>query len=119
MKNIYMIVLAGIIYISGYSQTDEETQIGTTYYDFQTLRTIQNRAYQFNDGTIGTVWNMGFNFPQFSDMGIGYNYYDGDEWNDDPTSSIVSQWATNPSYAPCLENGEMLFYETIDGIGFS
>ena len=54
----------------------EET-IGNTYYDLQTWRAMQNRIFYFDDGSIGAVWNMGMNLPNFNDMSIGYNYYDG------------------------------------------
>lgn len=121
MKRIILLGLCILLIVSIKAQDkaiNEEDIIGITYYDFHTLRTVQNRIYSFDDGTIGSVWNLGQNFPQFTDLRIGYNYFDGSSWAPQ-TTVITSQWARHPSYAPCLVNGELVAYETLDGIGFS
>ena len=38
---------------------DEEDIIGTTWYDLQTNKALQNRIWCYDDGTIGAVWTMG------------------------------------------------------------
>ncbi|MCD4746667.1 MAG: hypothetical protein K8R58_10245, partial [Bacteroidales bacterium] len=119
MKKFAVLFLFILIISSALAQDSkfvDETVIGETYYDLQTWRSMQNRIYHFNDGTIGTVWNMGFNYPQFPDMGIGYNYFDGNNWSDWPFQSITSQWATNPSYAPFGENGEIVVCQGQNGL---
>ena len=63
MKKIYFRFLLGILIWNlsvQQTMTQEETQIGSTLYDLQTLRTMQNRIFRFNDGSIGAVWNMRF-----------------------------------------------------------
>lgn len=95
---------------------DKDLTIGNTYYDLQTWRTLQNRMYNFDDGTKGAVWNMGMDFPNFPDLGIGYNYYDGNSWGPDPWQSITSDWAINPSYTAYLENGEMIASQGENGL---
>jgi len=45
-----------------------------------------------DDETTGAVWNQGFNYPGFDDLGVGYNYYDGNSWGDYPEGSITSSW---------------------------
>jgi hypothetical protein len=41
----------------------EEILIGGTVYDTQTNSAVANRIYAYPDGTIGTVWTMGFTAP--------------------------------------------------------
>jgi len=95
--------------------TDEEI-IGSTFYDLQTWRTMQNRIFHFDDHTKGTVWNMGLDYPNFPDLGVGYNYYDGSGWGLYPSQSITSGWAINPSYTAYLENGEMCASQGENGL---
>ncbi len=94
----------------------DEDIIGNTYYDLQTWRTMQNRIFVFDDGTKGSVWNMGMDYPNFPDLGIGYNYFDGSEWGTYPTQSITSGWAVNPSYTAYLENGEICVSQGENGL---
>lgn len=85
--------------------TDE---IGTTWYDLQTNRTIQNRIHVFDDGTIGAVWTMGFDYYAFPERGTGYNYFDVENWQPQPTERIEDVRTGWPSYAPFGENGEII-----------
>jgi hypothetical protein len=121
MKRIITLAIVILITISGFPQNESiqsENVLGIAYYDFYCSRTIQNRLYRFEDGTIGAVWNMGQNYPLFPDLGIGYNFFDGASWGPQ-TTTVTSQWSRHPSYAPCLENGELVAYETLESIGFS
>ncbi|MCD4683833.1 MAG: T9SS type A sorting domain-containing protein [Bacteroidales bacterium] len=120
MKKLNLLFIALLITIFSLGQdevlTPTEEIIGNTFYDLQSWRTMQNRIFYYDDGTIGAVWNMGMNFPNFPDLGIGYNYYDGDEWGVYPVQSITSGWAINPSYTAYLENGEMCVSQGNDGL---
>ncbi len=86
-----------------------EQDIGITVFDSQTNRLLAHRFYRYEDGTMGAVWTMGMEDPDFPDRGTGYNYYNGTEWGPVPTSRIESFRAGWPSYAPFGNNGEMFF----------
>ncbi len=60
-------------------KTPTEDIIGDTWYDLQSNSSMQNRIFVYDDGTIGGVYTLGFDFPNFADRGTGYNFYDGDE----------------------------------------
>jgi hypothetical protein len=72
---------------------------------------MQNRIYYYNDGTIGAVWNLAFDFSTWDDLGVGYNYFDGSNWGDWPVQSITSDIAINPSYTKFGNNGEIVASE--------
>lgn len=85
-----------------------ETEVGDTWYDRQANSTNQNRIFLYEDGTIGVIWILGYDNPGFNDRGTGYNFYDGDQWDDFPIERIESQRCGWPSYAPLGENGEII-----------
>lgn len=92
-----------------YKSMLEESEIGSTYYDLQSNRGMQERIYLHDDGTIGAVWTRG---PQVNpggpDRGTGYNYFDGSEWGPDPSEAVdAGEQAGWPSYATFGENGEV------------
>jgi len=91
-----------------YKSILDETEIGTTFYDVQSNRSMQERIYLHDDGTIGAVWTRGpEGNPSGPDRGTGYNYFDGNAWGPDPTSAIdPGEQAGWPSYATFGENGE-------------
>ncbi|MCD4746927.1 MAG: T9SS type A sorting domain-containing protein [Bacteroidales bacterium] len=91
-----------------------ENIIGKTEYDLQTNKSVQNRIYYHNDGTIGAVWTMGFDPPSFNLRGTGYNYFDGNTWDPEPTVRIEDEWSGWPSYAPLGENGEIVINHSWD-----
>ncbi len=83
--------------------------IGMTYYDLQTMASIQKRIHVFDDGTIGVVWTLGYDYPNFSDdRGSGYNYFDGENWAPFPSERLESDRSGWPEYAPFGENGEII-----------
>lgn len=86
----------------------EENEIGNTWYDIQTNKSMQKRIYLHNDGTMGAVWTRGpEGNPGGADRGTGYNYFDGDEWGPFPTEAIESgAQAGWPSYTTFGESGE-------------
>lgn len=94
----------------------EEEIIGNTYYDVQTTRSMQTRIHYFNDGTVGITYNIMNNLPPYNDFGIGYNYYDGTNWDPYPTQSITSGIAIKPSYSKFGANGEIVVSEGANGL---
>lgn len=86
----------------------EETQIGDSWYDWQTNASMQNRLYYFDDGTFGGTWMNGYNYDQFDDRGTAYTYYDGNEWDDFPVTRVESQRSGWGNYWPLGENGEII-----------
>jgi hypothetical protein len=66
--------------------TISNTQLGTTEYDLQSNKCVQNRVVKHPDGTISAAWTMGTG--TFTDRGTGYNYYDGTAWQAIPTARI-------------------------------
>ena len=82
--------------------------IGTTYYDLQSNKGVQNRVYRHDDGTIGAVWTMGIEASAFPDRGTGYNYYDGTAWGPASTERIESIRCGWPSYSPLGPGGELV-----------
>ncbi len=119
MKKNYLRFLLGILILSlsvQQTMTQEETQIGSTLYDLQTLRAMQNRIFRFNDGSIGAVWNMDNFFPVPNNLGIGYNYFDGYNWGAGSNFPITSGWAINPSYTDYGENGELCVSQGQNGL---
>ena len=111
-----LVVFSIVLLAQDKNLTLNDEIIGSTYYDLQTWRTLQNRFWRFDDGTRGAVWNMGMDFPNFPDLGIGYNYYDGSLWGTYPGQSITSGWAINPSYTAYGENGEICVSQGEDGL---
>jgi hypothetical protein len=100
---------ATIKYVSG-----NQAFIGGTVYDLQTTGIIGNRVFLFDDGTVGAVWTMGMESPQFPDKGTGYNYFDGSSWSVQPYLTIESARAENPSYTAWGTNGEAIASHSCD-----
>ena len=90
----------------------EEEQIGNTVTDNQANGSTDNRVYLYEDGTIVATWIRGISSSLFPDRGTGYNYFDGNTWDDWPEERIETQWCGWPSYAPLGENGEMVVSHT-------
>lgn len=110
----------------GSAAAPSETLIGTTWYDFQSNASLNNRFYRYEDGTMAAVYTMGFESSTFPDRGTGYNYYNGTEWGPAATSRIESLRTGWPSYSPLAEGGELvlchnyptnLVYNVRDAVG--
>lgn len=86
----------------------EENKIGNTWYDIGSNRSMQNRVYLHDDGTIGAVWTYGpEGNPGGVNRGTGYNYFDGNAWGDLPAQAIeTGAKAGWPSYTMWGESGE-------------
>ncbi|MBE9491606.1 MAG: T9SS type A sorting domain-containing protein [Bacteroidetes bacterium] len=89
----------------------DEHIIGTTFWDFQTHNSLQNRIHRYDDGSIGAVWIRGMDHAaSFPDVGTGYNFYDGTEWGPMPESRLesVNFKYCMPNYAPLGADGEIV-----------
>lgn len=62
----------------------------TINYDFQTNSSMQRRINIHNDGSMSATWIMSFD-ESTSDRGTGYNYFDGNAWDTQPSSRIESE----------------------------
>ncbi|MEN8225367.1 MAG: T9SS type A sorting domain-containing protein, partial [Bacteroidota bacterium] len=87
-----------------------ETTIGITWYDLQSNRSVKNRMFRYDDGSIAATWTMGMEASSYPDRGTGYNYFDGTTWGWGPTpeeriESIRCGW---PSYSPLGPEGELV-----------
>lgn len=85
-----------------------EYQTMTTYYDLQSNSALGNRIAVWPDGTaaVTATWDYSGNVS-FPDRGTGYNYYDGNDFGDEPVvrqEPMKSGW---PSIATCGD-GEVL-----------
>ncbi len=63
--------------------------IGLTQYDLQSNASIDDRLVGSGDA-ISAGWNMSLETGSFPDRGTGYNFFDGDDWEDQPYESIES-----------------------------
>ncbi|MBN3035133.1 MAG: T9SS type A sorting domain-containing protein [Bacteroidales bacterium] len=86
----------------------DESEIGQTFYDLQSNKTVSNRIYYFDDGTIGTVWTYGMEATTYNDRGAGYNYFDGTAWGPWPTARVEGEKCGWPAYGPLGEDGEII-----------
>ncbi len=82
--------------------------VGETWYDLQSNSSVSNRIHAFDDGTIGATWTRGMTPTGYADRGTGYNYFDGNSWGAYPTERIEDVRTGWPTYAPYLENGEIV-----------
>ncbi|MCD4730277.1 MAG: T9SS type A sorting domain-containing protein [Bacteroidales bacterium] len=101
-----------------------EDIIGNTYFDLQSNSSMQNRIFAYDDGTMGGVFTLGFDFPGFNDdRGTGYNYYDGSSWGAWPTERLEDDRTGWCAYSAWGESGEInvIHYAgaAIMGVAFS
>lgn len=80
----------------------------TTNYDLQSNSALGNRIAVWPDGTASVVasWDHSWN-SSFPNRGTGYNYYNGYNFGNQPTSRIESEKTGWPTIA-ALGNGEIL-----------
>ncbi len=86
----------------------DEYLIMTTYYDLQSNSAIGNRMTTWPDGTVSAVatWDMsGTN--AYPDRGAGYNYYDGNNFGEEPSARIEPEKSGWPTIA-AIGNGEIM-----------
>ncbi len=119
MKKLYttFILILYACFCLCQSLPPDEVDIGDTWYDVQTTRSMQNRVFCFEDNTIGATWNCGF--MDYNYVGIGYNYYNGEAWDAFAQQTITSGPAKNPSYTKFMENGEVVVSEGANVLYFN
>ena len=89
-----------------------ETDIMMTTYDLQSNNLVCNRMYRFADGTVGATATFSAMTTGFSDRGTGYNYFDGENWGDQPEARLESVKTGWPSYFQYGDNGEIAVAHT-------
>jgi len=85
----------------------DEVIMGETIHDIQTYGSLQKRMHAYQDGTIGAIWMMAFDIPDWTDRGTGYNFYDGNNWGPYPSVRLETMRTGYPCYVPFGENGEI------------
>ena len=97
------------------SRETSEYQVMTTNYDLQSNSALGNRIATWADGTASVVtsWDHSWN-TSFPNRGTGYNYYNGYNFGNQPSSRIESEKSGWPSIA-AIGNGEILASHTSSG----
>ena len=87
----------------------EDGETMYTYYDLQSNSWVSNRMYQLPDGSVGVVATMSHQSNQSAtDRGTGYNFYNGEEWQEQPEARVEDRRTGWPSIAQWGERGEIL-----------
>ncbi len=89
------------------SRVDFETMV--TQMDLQSNAFVANRMWRFDDGSVGVVTTFPSNG---SDRGTGYNFYDGNEFGEQPDVRIEGIKTGWPSYCQYGPNGELVMAHT-------
>jgi len=97
--------------------TISNNQIGTTEYDLQTNKSVQNRLVKHPDGTISAAWTMGTG-SGFPDRGTGYNYFNGTAWQAFPTARIENVRTGFPSMT-VADSNEVVIAHTATGLNMA
>lgn len=95
----------------------DENIIFSTLYDLQSAGSLSNRLIMWDDETMAAVATFGLEATSFSDRGTSYNYFDGNLWDEIPTSRIESIRSAFPSIAKLGTNGEILVSHNTEGSG--
>ena len=72
--------------------------IGLTQYDLQTNAAIDDRLVG-SGSAVSAGWNMSLETGTFPDRGTGYNFFDGEVWEEQPYERIESVRCGWPSIA--------------------
>ena len=80
-----------------------------TYYDLQSNQYVANRMYQLPNGSVAVAATLSYEPNQTaSDRGSGYNFFNGEEWGEEPEGRVEPFKTGWPSIAQWGENGEIL-----------
>ena len=80
-----------------------------THYDLQSNQYVANRMYQLPNGSVAIAATMSHeNNQTASDRGTGYNFYNGEDFLDQPEERVEPFKTGWPSIAQWKENGEIL-----------
>ena len=87
----------------------EDTETMWTTYDLQSNGWCSNRMYQLPNGSVGVVASFSHDFYQTAyDRGTGYNFYNGEEWQEQPEGRVEDMRTGWPTIAQWGDNGEIL-----------
>ena len=90
-------------------QSMEDGETMTTTYDLQSNSWCSNRMYQLPNGSVGIVCTFSQQEnQQATDRGTGYNFYDGEMWQDMPEARIEEMRTGWPTIAQWGETGEIM-----------
>ena len=90
-------------------QDMEDAEAIWTNYDLQSNQYVANRMYQLPNGNVAVTATMSHEANQTaSDRGTGYNFYNGNDWNDMPETRVEPFKTGWPSIAQFGSNGEIL-----------
>ena len=96
------------VVVNRYSDMDDAETMWT-HYDLQSNQYVANRMYQMPNGSVAIAATMSHEANQTaSDRGTGYNFFDGEDWGNQPDARIESFKTGWPSIAQLGENGEIL-----------
>jgi hypothetical protein len=85
----------------------EEWETMTTIYDLQSNSMLGNRIATWPDGSVAVTATWSSDESPYNTRGTGYNYFNGEEFGDQPTARVEDAKRGWPSIAP-LGNGEVL-----------
>ncbi|MCR5645972.1 MAG: hypothetical protein K6F96_06245, partial [Bacteroidales bacterium] len=87
----------------------EDAETMETTYDLQSNQYVANRMFQRSDGAVAVVATMSHEDNlTASDRGTGYNFFNGNNWDDQPDARIESFKTGWPSIAQWGERGEIV-----------
>ena len=90
-------------------QDIEDGETIMTMYDLQSNHFCSNRMYELDNGSAAVVCTFSHEANQTaSDRGSGYNFFNGEEWQDMPEARVESMRTGWPTIAPYGEKGEVL-----------
>ena len=94
-------------------QDIEDGETMMTTYDLQSNHYCSNRMYELDNGSVGIAATMSHQPNQTaSDRGTGYNFFNGEEWQDMPEERVESMRTGWPTIAPWGDKGEILVSHT-------
>ena len=87
----------------------EEAETMWTHYDLQSNQFVANRMYQMPNGSVAVAATMSHEANlTASDRGTGYNFFDGNDWMDQPEQRVEPFKTGWPSLARWGATGEIL-----------
>ena len=87
----------------------EDGETMWTNYDLQSNQYVANRMFQLPNGNVAISATMSHEANQTaSDRGTGYNFFDGDDWGEEPETRVEPFKTGWPSIAQFGAEGEIL-----------
>ena len=109
MKRFLLIIALSIFGIGLSAQVRVNYDVIKTTYDLQSNGLVSNRMYQLENGNVAVVATMATDTSEsFADRGTGYNFFDGENWDEISESRIEDIRTGWPSIAPYGAEGEIL-----------